>query len=74
MGFYDSQIRLNQQEADGVAAQQAEQELMFRTQNQLKDTTREWDLNRPDALLRDRPAREGDADPRLGASSLQVRL
>lgn len=57
-----------------MAAQQAEQELMFRTQNQLKDTTREWDLNRPDALLRDRPAREGDADPRLGASSLQVRL
>lgn len=33
---------------------------------------RDWDLSRPDALWIDRPAREGDNDPRLGASSAQL--
>lgn len=33
--------------------------------------TREFDLNDPDALKKDRPAREGDDDPRLGPASLQ---
>jgi hypothetical protein len=36
-----------------------------------KQTSREWDLNRPDALLQDGPARCGDDDPRCGPSSLQ---
>jgi hypothetical protein len=36
-----------------------------------KPTTREWDLNRPDAKKLDVPARLGDDDPRCGPSSLQ---
>lgn len=38
---------------------------------QLKHTRREWDINRPDGLKIDDPARVGDDDPRLGASSMQ---
>lgn len=37
-----------------------------------KPTTREWDLNRPDAKKLDLPARVGDDDPRCGPASLQV--
>lgn len=36
-----------------------------------KATTREWDLNRPDALQLEAPARLGDEDPRCGPASLQ---
>jgi hypothetical protein len=36
-----------------------------------KPTTREWDLNRPDAKKLDVPARLGGDDPRCGPSSLQ---
>lgn len=45
-----------------------------RNANQLRDTRREWDLNRPDAKLLDAPARTGDDDERCGVSSLQVRF
>ncbi|CAG9460400.1 unnamed protein product [Pedinophyceae sp. YPF-701] len=38
---------------------------------QKPDTRREWDLNDPKALWSDRPAREGDDDPRCGPASLQ---
>jgi len=71
--YYDTQIKLKQQEADLITAQQAREEALFRTQNQLKGTSREWDLNRPDALRNEQPARVSDADPRLGASSMQAR-
>lgn len=37
----------------------------------MKDTRREWDLNRPDAKQIDAPARVGDDDQRNGPSSLQ---
>ena len=43
----------------------------FRQANQLKNTRREWDLNRPDAKLMDIPARVGDSDPRCGPSGTQ---
>lgn len=36
-----------------------------------KPTTREWDLNRPDAKKLDAPARLGDDDVRCGPASLQ---
>jgi hypothetical protein len=36
-----------------------------------KSTTREWDLNRPDAKRQELPARLGDDDPRCGPASLQ---
>ncbi|KAF5829712.1 RIB43A-domain-containing protein [Dunaliella salina] len=43
----------------------------FHLTNQVKNTRREWDLNRPDAKVIDEPARLGDDDPRLGPSSMQ---
>ncbi|WIA12984.1 hypothetical protein OEZ85_006596 [Tetradesmus obliquus] len=43
----------------------------FRTTCQGKSTTREWDLNRPDAKRQELPARLGDDDPRCGPASLQ---
>jgi hypothetical protein len=43
----------------------------FRHSNQQADTRREWDLNDPQRLQKDLPARVGDDDPRCGVSSLQ---
>ncbi|KAF6260758.1 coiled-coil protein associated with protofilament ribbons [Scenedesmus sp. NREL 46B-D3] len=43
----------------------------FRATSQGKATTREWDLNRPDAKRQELPARLGDDDPRCGPASLQ---
>lgn len=40
-------------------------------QTQKKEETREFDLNDPEGLRKDRPAREGDDDPRCGPASLQ---
>ncbi len=37
----------------------------------MKHTRREWDINRPDGKKIDDPARLGDDDARLGASSMQ---
>jgi hypothetical protein len=36
-----------------------------------KTGTRDWDLNRPDALLNELPARVDDDDERCGPSSMQ---
>lgn len=44
----------------------------FRFQNQRPDTRREWDLNNPDYLRIDKPARTSDVDPILGVSSAQI--
>lgn len=43
----------------------------FRKENQKPYTTREWDLNDPDSLKKDKPARVRDDDPRCGVSSIQ---
>ena len=43
----------------------------FRNSHQQPDTRKEWDLNDPDALKKDKPARVSDDDPRCGLSSLQ---
>lgn len=43
----------------------------FRVSHQQPDACREWDLNDPDALKKDKPARISDDDPRCGVSSLQ---
>ena len=43
----------------------------FRVRHQQKDSCREWDLNDPDALKKDKPARVTDDDPRCGVASLQ---
>ena len=44
----------------------------FRNAFQKKEDTREFDLNDPDSLKTDKPARISDDDPRCGISSLQM--
>ena len=68
---FDDTVLLAERDAVLARAQNSRAELAFRSTNQLASTRREWDLNRPDALKLDRPARESDSDARLGASSLQ---
>lgn len=69
--YFDDQLCLQQQEADAMKRQMLQDDNNFRSTLQGAPTTREWDLNRPDAKLIDRPAREGDDDARCGPSSLQ---
>eukprot|EP00128_Syssomonas_multiformis_P016338 Colp12_sorted_trinity150504_noHs@6816 len=44
----------------------------FRFTHQTKDTRREWDLNDPLSLKKEKPARVDDKDERCGVSSLQM--
>lgn len=44
----------------------------FRNTFQKKEETREFDLNDPDSLKNDKPARISDDDPRCGISTLQM--
>ena len=69
---YDKQLRSADQNATSIKADAVRDEHSFRNEYQLRHTRREWDLNRPDAKLLDRPAREGDEDERCGISSMQV--
>jgi hypothetical protein len=43
----------------------------FRSLHQQPDARREWDLQDPDALKKDKPARVSDDDPRCGPASIQ---
>lgn len=43
----------------------------FRHSHQQPDGRREFDLNDPDSLKKDKPARVSDDDPRCGVASLQ---
>ena len=43
----------------------------FRKTFQKKEDAREFDLNDPDSLKKEKPARISDDDPRCGISSLQ---
>jgi len=43
----------------------------YRNQMQANHMRKEWDLNDPDTLRKDRPARTTDDDPTLGPASLQ---
>jgi hypothetical protein len=43
----------------------------FRALHQQPSSRREWDLNDPDSLKKDFPARVSDDDPRCGVSSMQ---
>lgn len=43
----------------------------FRKSQQQPDGRREFDLNDPDSLKKDKPARVSDDDPRCGVASLQ---
>ena len=44
----------------------------YRQRFQKKAAAREWDLNDPNGVINDIPARIGDSDPRCGAASMQV--
>ncbi len=50
----------------------AQADLEFRATQQFAATRREFDLNDPEALKKATLTRQGDEDPRLGPSSLQV--
>ncbi len=43
----------------------------FRSLHQQPDGRREWDLQDPDSLKKDKPARLTDDDPRCGPASIQ---
>ena len=43
----------------------------YRALHQQPDARREWDLQDPDSLKKDKPARVCDEDPRCGPASLQ---
>lgn len=48
-------------------------ELLANWELQADKTKRmEWDLNDPDALKKEKPARVGDDDPRCGPSGMQM--
>lgn len=70
--YYDEAVCAADQEAATKRKDAAKEQQVFRISHQLRDTRREWDLNRPDAKLIDAPARIGDDDDRCGVSSLQA--
>lgn len=57
------------QEHDERELRRAQNE--FRSLHQQPDARREWDLQDPDSLKKDKPARVNDEDPRCGPASLQ---
>eukprot|EP00879_Flechtneria_rotunda_P003701 GHRR01003939.1.p1 GENE.GHRR01003939.1~~GHRR01003939.1.p1 ORF type:complete len:208 (+),score=87.68 GHRR01003939.1:149-772(+) len=65
------QLTLGQLDADAARKEWDKELQTFRSTQQGKAITHEWDLNRPDAKSRDSPARLGDNDPRCGPASLQ---
>lgn len=69
--YFDDQLTLMQQEANAMRKAYNNDVEGFRQTQQLKNTRREWDLNRPDHKQIDLPARVGDGDARLGPASLQ---
>jgi len=69
--YHADQVTLKQQEAEKARKAYNEQVHTYRMENQLMSTRKEWDLNRPDAKLIDRPARVGDDDARIGTASMQ---
>eukprot|EP00892_Ulva_mutabilis_P006915 jgi/Ulvmu1/4596/UM002_0325.1 len=69
--YYDDTVKAADQEAAASRRKAAVEEQECRNETQLRDTRREWDLNRPDAKLLDTPARISDDDERCGVSSLQ---
>ena len=75
--FLDNEVQRAVQERDRLKRELAKNDVAFRNANQLKDTRREYDINRPDALRLEQPLRTLDAtaaerDAALGVSSAQV--
>ena len=68
---WDQEIVRRQAEAAKARRDYNKAVASFRA-TQVRSATREWDLNDPAALRKDRPARDGDDDPRCGPASMQV--
>ena len=63
----------NKEHEQALRQSQLQSELnQFRSENQKKHLRREFDLNDPQALQKDHPARQGNEDKGLGVSSLQI--
>merc|ERR1711907_310481 len=55
----------------GFARKLQKEAVKFSQKNLRKENRREFALSDPDHLKKDRPAREGDDDPRCGPASVQ---
>jgi len=69
--FMDKHAQVLQREVDEVRRQRELETTKYRETYQRKDLGREWDLNDPNRIRKELPARVCDDDPRCGASSLQ---
>lgn len=67
----EHRMQLLDREASRVRKELLKDQEDYRGKYQQKDQRREWDLNDPDGLKKEAPARVGDGDPRLGPSSMQ---
>ena len=65
------QLSMMEQQAEREKRAVSSEVNHFRQTYQAQNTRKEWDLNDPENLKRDIPARIGDEDPRCGPSSLQ---
>jgi len=69
--FYDKKLVALEQERREIQAELNRNVQSFRAEYQRKELRREYDLSDPTALRAEPPARVGDDDARIGASSLQ---
>ena len=69
--FYDKKLVALEQERREIQAELNRNVQSFRAEYQRKELRREYDLSDPSALRSEPPARVGDDDARIGASSLQ---
>eukprot|EP01060_Flectonema_neradi_P027602 TRINITY_DN37205_c0_g1_i1.p1 TRINITY_DN37205_c0_g1~~TRINITY_DN37205_c0_g1_i1.p1 ORF type:complete len:421 (+),score=89.67 TRINITY_DN37205_c0_g1_i1:26-1264(+) len=67
----DKHLCYLQQEEDKIRRQQEQDLVHFRRRFQKKEMASSWDLNDPNALKKDLPARIGADDPRCSTASLQ---
>ena len=67
----DKHLCYLQQEENKIRTQQEKDLVHFRRRYQKKEASSSWDLNNPNALKEDFPARIGTDDPRCSTASLQ---
>jgi len=70
--YFADQVQLKQQEAAMLRKEMERDDMTFRTDRQGKQTTREWDLNDPDRLKHDAPARTCDDPSAAPVSGMQM--
>eukprot|EP01060_Flectonema_neradi_P014105 TRINITY_DN20818_c0_g1_i1.p1 TRINITY_DN20818_c0_g1~~TRINITY_DN20818_c0_g1_i1.p1 ORF type:complete len:374 (+),score=102.65 TRINITY_DN20818_c0_g1_i1:67-1122(+) len=67
----DKHMAYLENECRAITLQKEKDLVEYRNRYQRPQVRREWELNDPNALKKDFPARQGDNDPRCGPSSLQ---